>query len=265
MPGKKLTFQQKSDILYLNSRGFGARKIQLIMGVNRSTIQKVLRENGIFNKDVRCLRPKPIEQICKICSAFKPIDQFRKRERKGRVSWEVYCFECEREYGKQSNKKRYLKNRKLILAQAKKYREKEENKKRYRIYCRSYNKNRKKTDPHYKLRCSFSTVIGNALRKRGSFKDESIIKILNYTIEDLRKHLEAQFEPWMNWSNHGKYLNSVWDDNDQSTWTWQIDHIIPVSHFKFTSVYDEEFRKCWALENLRPLSAKQNVLESNRR
>jgi hypothetical protein len=28
---------------------------------------------------------------------------------------------------------------------------------------------------------------------------------------------------------------------------------------------DEEFKKCWALSNLRPLSAKQNILDGNRR
>jgi len=28
---------------------------------------------------------------------------------------------------------------------------------------------------------------------------------------------------------------------------------------------DENFKKCWALENLRPLSAKQNIIEGNRR
>lgn len=27
---------------------------------------------------------------------------------------------------------------------------------------------------------------------------------------------------------------------------------------------DENFKKCWALSNLRPLSAKQNVLDGNR-
>ena len=46
----------------------------------------------------------------------------------------------------------------------------------------------------------------------------------------------------------------TWNDNDQSTWTWNIDHIIPQSTLPYTSMDDEIFKKCWALENLRPLS-----------
>jgi hypothetical protein len=59
----------------------------------------------------------------------------------------------------------------------------------------------------------------------------------------------------------GKYNIKIWDDNDKSTWKWQIDHIIPHSTFKYASMEDEEFKKCWALSNLRPYSAKLNVIE----
>lgn len=69
----------------------------------------------------------------------------------------------------------------------------------------------------------------------------------------------------MTWQNWGKYYVRTWDDTDQSTWTWQIDHIIPQSKLLYTDIDDENFKKCWSLENLRPLSAKQNILEGNRR
>lgn len=35
--------------------------------------------------------------------------------------------------------------------------------------------------------------------------------------------------------------------------------------FKQSSMEDEEFKECWALDNLRPLSAKQNLLKSDRK
>ena len=69
----------------------------------------------------------------------------------------------------------------------------------------------------------------------------------------------------MNWSNWGKYRTSKWNDNDSSTWSWHIDHIIPHSNFKYKTMNCEEFRKCWSLKNLRPYSAKKNVIEKNRR
>jgi hypothetical protein len=84
-------------------------------------------------------------------------------------------------------------------------------------------------------------------------------------MQDLKIYIEAQFEPWMTWDNHGNYDLNTWDDNDQFTWVWQIDHIIPQSLLPYTSMEDDNFKKCWALENLRPYSAKQNLLDGNRR
>lgn len=65
----------------------------------------------------------------------------------------------------------------------------------------------------------------------------------------------------MNWENYGKYRSNVWNDNDQSTWTWNIDHIIPQSDLPYASMEDNNFQVCWALKNLRPYSSKQNVLD----
>jgi hypothetical protein len=65
----------------------------------------------------------------------------------------------------------------------------------------------------------------------------------------------------MNWNNQGMYNSDTWNDNDPATWTWQLDHIIPQSDLPYTSMEDENFKKCWTLENLRPLSAKQNLLD----
>ena len=65
----------------------------------------------------------------------------------------------------------------------------------------------------------------------------------------------------MNWSNNGVFNSKTWDDNDPTTWTWQLDHIIPQSDLPYTSMEDENFKKCWALNNLRPLSAKINCID----
>jgi hypothetical protein len=46
---------------------------------------------------------------------------------------------------------------------------------------------------------------------------------------------------------------------------WNLDHIIPQSDLPFVSMEEENFKKCWALINLRPYSAKQNLIDGNRR
>ena len=96
-------------------------------------------------------------------------------------------------------------------------------------------------------------------------KPGPVKKLLPYSINELKQHLESQFEPWMNWKNYGPYNAKNWNDNDPSTWTWQIDHITPASDLKYSSAQDENFKKCWALENLRPYSAKQNLIDGTRR
>ena len=78
---------------------------------------------------------------------------------------------------------------------------------------------------------------------------KSTFDILNYTVDDLKKHLESKFQPGMSWSNYGE---------------WEIDHIKPDSLFKYNSTDDEEFKECWALDNLQPLWAKENRSKGNK-
>jgi len=129
-----------------------------------------------------------------------------------------------------------------------------------------YEKERIKNDPVFKFRKLVSKSIRYALKNnRFSKNGKSCLDYLEYTFDALIDHIEQQFKWWMTWDNHGIYNLEKWDDNDPSTWTWNIDHIIPQSDLPYTSMSDDNFKKCWALQNLRPLSAKQNILDGNRR
>ena len=121
-------------------------------------------------------------------------------------------------------------------------------------------------DPKNKLRQQVSRSINQSLARVSSGKNGgSCLNYLPFTMGELRTHLESIFEPWMNWNNWGKYDITTWDDNDQSTWTWNIDHIKPCSSFYYTSMNSRQFKACWSLSNLRPLSSKQNIIDGNRR
>ena len=135
-----------------------------------------------------------------------------------------------------------------------------------RLWTNEYTKQKRKNSPSYKLRTSFSSAINRALRVNGGSKrKKSILQYIAYTIQELKDHLESLFEPWMTWDNWGLYNSKVWKDADQSTWVWNIDHITPHSTFKYVSMEEELFKQCWALSNLRPLSAKQNLLDGANR
>jgi len=121
----------------------------------------------------------------------------------------------------------------------------------YYIYCKECLKAKrrlKKRTPIQKIRHNISNSIRDVIKYKYG---KSIFSYLEYTILDLRNHLESQFDDKMTWENYGFY--------------WHLDHIIPHSTFKYTSMKDEEFRQCWALINLRPLEAKQNILEGIKR
>lgn len=158
----------------------------------------------------------------------------------------------------------YKENKQEILLNNQKYYE--NNKVNILKYHNEYYKYKHKDDLSYRLRKLFSSVIFQALKNNNTSKNnESCMKYLPYSIAELKIHLENKFETWMTWENWGKYNKNTWSDNDQSTWTWQIDHIMPQSDLLYTSMEDDNFKRCWALENLRPYSAKLNLIDGNRR
>jgi hypothetical protein len=129
--------------------------------------------------------------------------------------------------------------------------------KKYRPRRRELDRERRKNDKCLVLRHNISRDIWRALkRNKGGKHGSSVAKHLSYTIQQLKEHLESQFESWMNWENHGRY--------DCNKRTWQLDHIVPQSLLPYDSMEHENFQKCWALSNIRPLEARENIIKGNR-
>ncbi len=216
-------------------------------------------------------------KICTKCKEEKPLSNFYFK--KSRNVYESNCKECCVKRAKvwaESNSKRVSDNQKAWKA---KNREKKlkYDRDRYwkdrepfvkkspeekRIRKNTYNRDTYKENKSHRLKKVLSRSIRGALKSPKA--GDSILKYLPYTIQELKQHLESQFETWMNWDNWGIYDSNTWNDDDSTTWKWQIDHIVPHSSFKYSSMKDEEFKKCWDLSNLRPLSAKENLLKGNK-
>ena len=73
--------------------------------------------------------------------------------------------------------------------------------------------------------------------------------LAGYSVDELRAHLERLFQPGMSWETSGE---------------WHIDHVRPRASFRFTSAEDEQFKACWALSNLQPLWAADNIRKGSR-
>ena len=132
------------------------------------------------------------------------------------------------------------KNKKKIMAYAQKYRRINKDKMNRRINIRQ--KQRRKIDVKFRLNANMSNRVGSSLREgKGGRKWEEIV---GYTFKQLKKHLEKLFLPDMSWDNYGK---------------WHVDHLIPIAVFNFTKTEHRDFKRCWALSNLQPLWAKDNL------
>jgi hypothetical protein len=206
---------------------------------------------------------------CKIQKEYTK-EFFRPRKLKNKMSFEKTCRICRDQCEKLSRSKKKLDPNYLSQFNAKRreyekkhrkqnpdyYKQKYLSRKDYLRKWRRDNYNpqkqkerhaKKMLNPTYRVSRSMSSRINQLIRDK---EFTSVIDLLDYSIKELMIHLEKRFRDGMNWDNYGPY--------------WHIDHIKPVSHFKFKSKNDFEFKECWALSNLQPLLKSENLSKGNR-
>jgi len=221
-------------------------------------------------------------KTCTVCKKEKQETEFNK-QMAGRGNLKAMCKVCAHEYGKKYRElhKEYYKKYKKKYSELHK-KEKSEYNKAYRqvnkerllAYDKSrydanktqilavkkkYNKNnrekinkqkihRRNTNPKNKLHHRISERIRQSLHgRKGGRHWEALV---GYTISDLKKHLEKSFLDGMTWENYGP--------------VWHVDHKIPISAHNFTRPEHEDFKRCWALSNLQPLWAKDNMIKKDK-
>jgi hypothetical protein len=116
-------------------------------------------------------------------------------------------------------------------------------------YQREWKAERRATDYSYRVHQNISRRLRDSIKK-GAKRRVTWEKMLGYSTENLMKHLESRFTHGMSWENYGE---------------WHIDHKIPIVHFKLCGANDEEMiSKCWCLNNLQPLWARDNLIKGDR-
>tara|TARA_E500000318_G_scaffold105178_1_gene111819 strand:+ start:502 stop:1335 length:834 start_codon:yes stop_codon:yes gene_type:complete len=157
----------------------------------------------------------------------------------------------------------YLKNIDTIKEKAKEYRKNnkekidtrikkwnEENKERVKEVRNAKIKRRYANDEEFKIRHILNSSIRKHLKKQKISKKSSGLEIIiGCTFNDLKKHIEKQFQDGMNWDNHGQF-------------GWHIDHIKPVSKFDLRNKANQ--MKAYNFKNLQPLWWKDNIKKSNK-
>ncbi|MDO3431151.1 hypothetical protein QWJ46_00490 [Rhizobium sp. CBN3] len=117
-----------------------------------------------------------------------------------------------------------------------------------RTYMREYQRELHRTSDRARLNRSIYGGIYKSLSD-GAKAGRKWELLVGYTIDDLMAHLEKKFTPGMSWDNYGD---------------WHIDHEVPKSAFNYETPEHLDFKRCWALNNLRPMWAKANISKGNR-
>ena len=144
-----------------------------------------------------------------------------------------------REHKEEYNKEYYLKN----IEHFKEYNSKLENRERRR----NRQNNRYNTDINYRLLTICRARILQALK--GESKSASTMELIGCTPDELRRHIESKFEPWMTWENQGRG-------------GWDIEHIKACANFNL--VDPEQQRACFNWSNLQPMEHIANIKKGTR-
>lgn len=172
-----------------------------------------------------------VNKICSKCNQIKDLSLFDK-SKNGKNGLSAFCKLCK----SLCNKAYQAKNKETIKENKRKY--SQDNKQKLNLYRNEYKKRKRRENVSYNLGEIMSCAIRDCLR--GSKNNETWKSMVNYSIDQLKAHLESKFTKGMTWENRGKN-------------GWEIDHIIPISLFKFDSYDHPDFKACWDLNNLQPL------------
>lgn len=156
---------------------------------------------------------------------------------------------------KKYSREYYQIHRSEILAYQKEYREK--NKKKIAEWQKQYRKRAtaiknaelRRKSISYKISARIANGMRTGIkRNKAGFHWE---RLVGYSLDDLKNHLESLFKDGMTWDS---FLNGE----------IHIDHKIPKSAFNFSTPNDLDFGRCWALENLQPMWANENIAKRNK-
>ncbi len=157
------------------------------------------------------------------------------------------------------NKERYLKIREKQIKYTIEYLKKhpevrrkaskkwaKNNRDRVNIGSNNRRKRQRKQDVSFKLCESMRGAVYRSLKRNKAGQHWEAL--VGYTLTALQRHLKTTMPYGYTW-------------NDYLCGNLHMDHKIPLSAFNFRSYNDIDFKKSWALTNLRLLPAKENLMK----
>ena len=170
---------------------------------------------------------------CSKCKIIKELNEFSKQKCKA-DGLRYHCKVCRSDYQKHFFKVNKVK----MLAKNKEYYE--ANREIIQAKNKTYWNNKYNNDMNFRLAKTLRSRLYEAIKNNQ--KIGSAIDDLGCSIEELKRHLESQFQGNMSWDNYGE---------------WHIDHIKPLCLFNLSDRI--ELTEACNYRNLQPLWAVDNL------
>jgi len=183
-----------------------------------------------YKKCYKCKLEKPKSEFYEKSFSCKPCGREMCRDYKRRNKDKISAY----------NKKYKKENKEIISKYNREYSLK--NRKTIQKRHSAYLKNRKKTNPVYKMSLTLRNRIRGLFKGIGK-KDDSTKNLLGCSYDFFVKWFEFQFTDDMTMQNHGK--------------VWHIDHVVPCASFNILD--PDEQRKCFHWTNMQPLHCLENL------
>lgn len=214
-----------------------------LCGARRAGIERAKRNR--VNVDGETLRR------CPTCKEMKPLNTEHYHKSNSTLDGFAYaCKACQRIRHIEYNKTDRARKLKRIRRQKDKVNPNGYlNGNKYKENRRRHEKERSRNDVMFAIKGRMRSRMFQAL-KRGK-GGRSWQALVGYSVHDLKAHIEKQFTKGMTWR---RFLDGE----------IHIDHKIPVVAFNFTTGNDIDFKRCWAINNLQPLWAKDNRIKSDK-
>lgn len=207
------------------------------------------------------------QRVCTSCKTLKPFAEFHRMSRTKdgvRPSCKICILDTARRLYKENPsvrqrcKRNSAKYHRCLVADKVRYRKRldwflrryhgSEDVRRRQIENQRLRYQRVSKTPFFKLRICVGAGIRSAIR--GQKNSIRSFELVGYSLTELKRHIELQFLPGMNWENFGE---------------WHIDHIVPISAFDFSENALGAVKDAWSLTNLRPLWKKDNLSKHAKR
>lgn len=154
--------------------------------------------------------------------------------------------EANRERKIENSKRHYSENKETYIQNAAEWAA--ENRSRRSEICRNYIARMREHKPNEFIPAEVARrLLSRVLSSTGKRKHGRTFSIIGYNKQQFVEHMESMFQDGMSWDNHGE---------------WHVDHIIPVAELVRCGVTNPA--KINALENLRPLWAKDNMSKGDK-